>query len=299
MVVDLTPLEKAHVLVEALPYIKEFYGKTVVIKYGGHAMSSPELKKAVMQDVVLMKFVGMNPVLVHGGGPEISSMLERLGISTSFVKGLRVTDAETMKVVEMVLVGTVNKEIVSLINSCGGSALGISGKDGNLITAARKTVTQKDENGREAECDLGFVGDVQSINPAIIHSVIEQGYIPVIAPIGANEKGDSYNINADYVASELAVALKADKFVLLTDVEGIYADPVHKSEIISSLKVSQIQKLVDTGIIAGGMLPKIECCARALKEGVERAHIIDGRLAHSILLEIFTRKGIGTMVVKG
>lgn len=298
MVVDLTPLEKAHVLVEALPYIKEFYGKTVIIKYGGHAMSSPELKKAVMQDVTLMKFVGMNPVVVHGGGPEISSMLDRLGISTSFVKGLRVTDAETMKVVEMVLVGTVNKEIVSLINSCGGSALGISGKDGKLITAARKTVLHKDAQGQETEFDLGFVGDVKSINPTIIHSVIEQGYIPVIAPIGADESGSSYNINADYVASELAVALKADKFVLLTDVEGIYADPENKSEIISSLKLSEIPQLVDKGVIAGGMLPKIECCARALNAGVEKAHIIDGRLAHSILLEIFTRKGIGTEVVK-
>lgn len=298
MVVELTPLEKANVLVEALPYIKEFYGKTVVIKYGGHAMSSQELKKAVMQDVTLMKFVGMNPVVVHGGGPEISSMLDRLGIATSFVKGLRVTDAETMKVVEMVLVGKVNKEIVSLINSCGGSALGLSGKDGKLIIASPKTVADIDENGREREIDLGFVGDVESINPGIIHSVIEQGYIPVVAPIGADEKGDSYNINADYAASELAVALKADKFVLLTDVEGVYADPDKKRGIISSLKLSEIQGLIDRGIIDGGMLPKMECCARALRCGVEQAHIIDGRLAHSILLEIFTRKGIGTMVVR-
>jgi acetylglutamate kinase len=296
--VNITPLEKAEVLVEALPYIKEFYGKTVVIKYGGHAMSSPELKKGVMQDVTLMKFVGMNPVLVHGGGPEINSMLERLGISSSFVKGLRVTDAETMKVVEMVLVGKVNKEIVSLINSCGGSALGISGKDGKLITAVRKKVTHKDENGQNEDFDLGFVGDVESIDPTIIHSVIKQGYIPVVAPIGADENGDTYNINADYVASELAVALKADKFVLLTDVEGIYADPDSREEIISTLKLEEIQELIDRGIIEGGMIPKVECCARALKGGVGRTHIIDGRLAHSILLEIFTRKGIGTMVVK-
>lgn len=296
--VNITPLEKAEVLVEALPYIKEFYGKTVVIKYGGHAMSSPELKKAVMQDVTLMKFVGMNPVIVHGGGPEINSMLERLGISSSFVKGLRVTDAETMKVVEMVLVGKVNKEIVSLINSCGGSALGLSGKDGKLITATRKTVTQKGENGQNEDFDLGFVGDVERIDPTIIHSVIEQGYIPVVAPIGADENGDTYNINADYVASELAVALKADKFVLLTDVEGIYADPDSQTEIISVLKMDEIQQLIDSGVIKGGMIPKVECCARALKGGVGRTHIIDGRLPHSILLEIFTRKGIGTMVVK-
>ena len=296
--VAITPLEKAEVLIEALPYIKEFYGKTVVIKYGGHAMSSPELKKAVMQDVTLMKFVGMNPVVVHGGGPEINSMLGRLGISSSFVKGLRVTDAETMKVVEMVLVGKVNKEIVSLINSCGGSALGISGKDGGLITAIRKRVTEKDTNGQETDLDLGYVGDVESIDPTIIHSVIEQGYIPVIAPVGANENGDTYNINADYVASEVAAALKADKFVLLTDVEGIYADSENLSEIISSIKLAQIPQLIEGGTIVGGMIPKIECCARALESGVEKAHIIDGRLAHSILLEIFTRKGIGTEVVK-
>lgn len=296
--VNLTPLEKAEVLIEALPYIKEFYGKTVVIKYGGHAMSSDELKRAVMQDVTLMKFVGMNPVVVHGGGPEINSMLKRLGIASSFVQGLRVTDDETMKVVEMVLVGKVNKEIVSLINSCGGSALGISGKDGRLITATRKKVVQKDKDGQEENLDLGYVGDVASINPTIIHSVIDQGYIPVIAPIGADENGDTYNINADYVASEVAIALKADKFVLLTDVEGIYQDPENLSEIISSLKLSEIPPLIETGIIAGGMIPKIECCARALESGVEKAHIIDGRLAHSILLEIFTRKGIGTEVVK-
>lgn len=296
--VNISPLEKAEVLIEALPYIKEFYGKTVVIKYGGHAMSSPELKRAVMQDVTLMKFVGMHPVVVHGGGPEINSMLDRLGITSSFVKGLRVTDDETMNVVEMVLVGKVNKEIVSLINSCGGSALGISGKDGKLITAAPKKVMHKDAAGREEELNLGFVGEVASINPTVINSVIEQGYIPVIAPIGADEEGNTYNINADYVASEVAVALEADKFVLLTDVEGIFADPENFTEIISTLRLSEIPGLIETGVIAGGMIPKIECCARALEAGVEKAHIIDGRLPHSILLEIFTRKGIGTEVVK-
>lgn len=296
--VNISPLEKAEVLIEALPYIKEFYGKTVVIKYGGHAMSSPDLKRAVMQDVTLMKFVGMHPVVVHGGGPEINSMLDRLGITSSFVKGLRVTDDETMNVVEMVLVGKVNKEIVSLINSCGGSALGISGKDGRLITAAPKKVMHKDAAGREEELNLGFVGEVASINPTVINSVIEQGYIPVIAPIGADEEGNTYNINADYVASEVAVALKADKFVLLTDVEGIYADPENFTEIISTIRLSEVPGLTESGVIAGGMIPKIECCVRALEAGVEKAHIIDGRLPHSILLEIFTRKGIGTEVVK-
>ncbi len=296
--VNISPLEKAEVLIEALPYIKEFYGKTVVIKYGGHAMSSPELKRAVMQDVTLMKFVGMNPVVVHGGGPEINSMLTRLGITSSFVKGLRVTDDETMKVVEMVLVGKVNKEIVSLINSCGGTAMGISGKDGRLITAMPKKVMQKDASGREEELELGFVGEVESINPGIINSVIEQGHIPVIAPIGADEEGNTYNINADYVASEVAVALQADKFVLLTDVEGIYADPEDFTEIISTIRLSEIPALIEDEVIAGGMLPKIECCARALEAGVAKAHIIDGRLPHSILLEIFTHKGIGTQVVR-
>lgn len=296
--VNISPLEKAEVLIEALPYIKEFYGKTVVIKYGGHAMSSPELKRAVMQDVTLMKFVGMNPVVVHGGGPEINSMLNRLGITSSFVKGLRVTDAETMKVVEMVLVGKVNKEIVSLINGCGGSAMGLSGKDGKLITAAPKKVMQKDGSGKDEKVELGFVGEVESINPGIINSVIEQGHIPVIAPIGEDEEGNTYNINADYVASEVAVSLQADKFVLLTDVEGIYANPEDFTEIISTLKLSGIPALIEQEVIAGGMIPKVECCARAVEAGVAKAHIIDGRLPHSILLEVFTDKGIGTQVVK-
>jgi len=297
MELDLTPLEKANVLVEALPYIKDFYGKTVVIKYGGHAMCSPELKQAVMQDVTLMKFVGMNPVVVHGGGPEISTMLERLGITTPFIQGLRVTDADTMDIVEMVLVGKVNKEIVALINQCGGSAIGLSGKDGSLILARKKILREENGNGEKVDCNLGFVGEVDRINPRIVHSVISQGYIPVVAPVGAGADGESYNINADYVASELAIALRADKFVLLTDVEGIYADPDNKKDLISSLKVDSIPGLIDSGVVQGGMIPKLECCAQALRAGVEHTHIIDGRLPHSILLEIFTRKGIGTMVV--
>jgi acetylglutamate kinase len=294
----LTALDKANILIEALPYIKEFYGKTVVVKYGGHAMCSPDLKRAVMQDITLMKFVGMNPLVVHGGGPEINAMLDRLGIKSSFVQGLRVTDAETMDIVEMVLAGKVNKEIVSLINQCGGSAIGLSGKDGNLLLAKRKLVKETKVNGEEVQWDMGFVGEVERINPEIIRSIISQGYIPVVAPIGVGKNNESYNINADYVAGELAASLEADKLVLLTDVEGIIEDPRDKSTLISSLKVDNIQRLIDKGVIQGGMIPKVQCCARALLAGVGKTHIIDGRIPHSILLEIFTHRGIGTMVVK-
>lgn len=284
----MTALEKAGILVEALPYIKKFHGKTIVIKYGGHAMLNQELKEAVMQDVILMKLVGMHPVLVHGGGPEINDMLKRLGIKSSFVQGLRVTDEETMAIVEMVLVGKVNKEIVALINHLGGKAVGFSGQDGNLIEAVK----------RSGEVDLGYVGDVKRINPEIIQTVIAQGYIPVIAPTGIGEDGKPYNINADYVAGELAAALKADKLILLTDVEGIFADYEDKTTLISSLHIDEVEGLIARGTIAGGMIPKVECCVRALKAGVAKTHIIDGRLPHSILLEIFTDEGIGTEVVR-
>lgn len=284
----LTALEKAGILVEALPYIKKFHGKTIVIKYGGHAMLNKELKEAVMQDVILMKLVGMHPVLVHGGGPEINDMLKRLGIKSSFVQGLRVTDEETMNIVEMVLVGKVNTEIVALINHLGGKAVGFSGEDGKLIQAVKKS----------GEVDLGYVGDVKHINPEIIQTVISQGYIPVIAPTGMGEDGKPYNINADYVAGELAGALKADKLILLTDVEGIFADYEDKSTLISSLRAHDVPELIARGTIAGGMIPKVECCVKALKAGVAKTHIIDGRLPHSILLEIFTDEGIGTEVVQ-
>ncbi|NLK00779.1 MAG: acetylglutamate kinase [Clostridia bacterium] len=294
----LTALDKANILIEALPYIKEFYGRTVVVKYGGHAMRSPELKQAVMQDITLMKFVGMNPVVVHGGGPEINTMLDRLEIETSFVQGLRVTDKETMDIVEMVLVGKVNKEIVSLINKAGGSAIGLSGKDGNLFRAEKKTLRGTGDDGEEVDVDIGYVGEIVSVDPGIIQSIISQGYIPVVAPVGSGGNNESYNINADYVAGELASSLKADKLVLLTDVEGIVADPQDKSSLISSLRVDAIQGLIDRGVIQGGMIPKVQCCAKALLAGVGKTHIIDGRLPHSILLEIFTRRGIGTMVVK-
>ena len=281
-------MEKAEILVEALPYIKEFYGKKVVIKYGGAAMTDCELKQKVMQDIVLMKFVGMHPVVVHGGGPEINQMLARLDIKSHFLNGLRVTTGEIMEIVEMVLGGKVNKEIVSGINNAGGKAIGISGKDGNLIEA------QPIDSER-----MGFVGEVKRINPQIIDTVIENGYIPVIAPIGRGDGEETYNINADLVASAIAVAMKADKLVLLTDVPGLLKDPENNESLISVLKLSEVDDYIKQGVIAGGMLPKVKCCMESVQGGVGRTHIIDGRQSHSILLEIFTDRGIGTMVVNG
>lgn len=280
-------MEKAEVLVEALPYIKDFYGKRVVIKYGGAAMTECDLKMKVMQDIVLMKYVGMHPIVIHGGGPDITGMLGRLSIDTEFVNGLRVTDHNTMEVVEMVLGGKVNKEIVSGLNASGGKAVGISGKDGGLIKAR-----PIDPSGK-----LGFVGEVETVNPQIIETLIENGYIPVIAPIGIDDQQQSYNINADLVAASIAVGMKADKLVLLTDVPGLLQDKEDSGSLISVLKVSQVPDLVDCGIIAGGMIPKVQCCVEAVTGGVARTHIIDGRVPHSILLEIFTKEGIGTMVV--
>ncbi len=283
----LSAMEKAEVLVEALPYIKDFYGKRVVIKYGGAAMIDCELKMKVMQDIVLMKYVGMHPIVVHGGGPDINDMLGRLNMATEFVNGLRVTDQNTMEVVEMVLGGKVNKEIVSGLNASGGKAVGISGKDGGLIKAR-----PVDSSGQ-----LGFVGEVETVNPQIIETLIENGYIPVIAPIGIDDRQQSYNINADLVAASIAVGMKADKLVLLTDVPGLLRDKNDSDSLISVLKVSQAPDYVEDGIIAGGMIPKVQCCVEAVTGGVARTHIVDGRVPHSILLEIFTKEGIGTMVV--
>lgn len=282
-------MEKAEILVEALPYIKDFYGKKVVIKYGGAAMIDCELKQKVMQDIVLMRYVGMKPIVVHGGGPAINDMLKRLDIKSNFINGLRVTDRNIMEVVEMVLGGKVNKEIVAGLNASGGKAVGICGKDGNLINAR-----PVDPSGK-----MGFVGEVEQIDPQIIDTVIDHGYIPVIAPIGIDEKGQTYNINADLVAAAIAVAIKADKLVLLTDVPGLLRDAQDPDSLISVLQVSQVSELKNQGIIAGGMFPKIQCCVESVTGGVGRTHIIDGRVPHSILLEVFTREGIGTMVVDG
>ncbi len=291
-------VEKANILIEALPYIRKFYGKTVVIKYGGHAMINDDLKQAVIKDVILMKLIGINPVIVHGGGPEITDMLNRLNIPSQFVAGCRVTDAATMEIVEMVLVGKINKEIVAQINRHGGKAVGLSGKDANLIEAVRKMGRSVDSEGRETLQDIGLVGDVKKINPEIIQTVINEGYIPVVAPVGVGEEGESYNINADYVAGEIAAALNADKLILLTDVEGIFEDYNNRDTLISELRLDEVQERIAGGVISGGMIPKVECCVQALRGGVKTTHILDGRIPHAILLEIFTDKGIGTMVVK-
>ena len=291
-------LEKAAVLVEALPYIKKFHGKTIVIKYGGHAMLDENLKIAVLTDAVLMKYVGIHPVIVHGGGPEITEMLKRVGKESRFVGGLRVTDKETMEIVEMVLVGKINKEIVSLLNRAGGRAVGLSGKDANLFEAVKKYGRARTAEGGEELVDIGYVGDISRVNPDIVATVITEGYIPVIAPVAVGSGGESYNVNADYAAGRLAAALGADKLVILTDVVGILADRNDPGSLISVLRPDDVPSLIEKGKIDGGMIPKVECCLDALSGGVRSTHILDGRVPHSILLEIFTDKGIGTMVEK-
>ncbi|MGE5527720.1 MAG: acetylglutamate kinase [Patescibacteria group bacterium] len=285
--------EKANVLIEALPYIRTFYGKTFVIKYGGHAMVDAELRRAVLLDIILLRYIGVRPLLVHGGGPEITGFLHRLGLRTEFVRGQRVTDAETMTVVQMVLVGKINHDLVAEINSLGGRAVGLSGKDGGLIAAKKHRVT--DEKG--AEVDLGFVGQVEAVKPELLTVLANQGFIPVIAPVAVGSNGESYNVNADAVAAEIAGALGADKLIMLTDVEGILGNPPDRGSLLSSLGVAKAEAMIREGHIDGGMIPKVEACTRALALGVGRTHIIDGRQLHSLLLEIFTDRGIGTMVV--
>ncbi|MBE3577499.1 MAG: acetylglutamate kinase [Limnochordales bacterium] len=294
----LSSVEKAGVLVEALPYIRTFAGKTFVIKYGGHAMDNAELTRAVVLDVILLKYVGVHPVIVHGGGPEITAMLQKLGKESQFVGGLRVTDAETMEIVQMVLVGKINQQLVSLINRYGGRAVGLSGVDGNLIVARKHQLTPEEMAAvGGAPVDLGFVGDVEAINPAAVHLLSQAGYIPVISSVGAGLDGQAYNINADLVAGELAAALGAEKLIMLTDVEGIFEDPNDPATLISALQVERASRMIEERRIQGGMIPKVQACIRALSRGVSRAHIIDGRKLHSLLLEIFTDRGIGTMVI--
>ncbi|MBP7254747.1 MAG: acetylglutamate kinase [Negativicutes bacterium] len=294
---EFTNEAKAGILIDALPYIQGFFGKTVVIKYGGNAMINEDLKKKVIQDIILMKYVGMKPVVVHGGGPDITSFLKKVGKETEFVSGLRVTDKETVTIAEMVLVGKINTDIVSLLNAQGVTAVGLSGKDGDLIKA-KKHLAVVHENGVTKKVDIGFVGDVTKINTEVLNTLLDNGYIPVIAPIGVGKDNESFNINADYVAAEVAGALQAEKLLLLTDIEGIYADYHDKSSLISTLTRKEAQSMIEEGAIAGGMIPKVEACLRALEAGANKTHIIDGRQPHFLLLEVFTPEGIGTEVVK-
>lgn len=297
MLSTVSNMQKVGVLTEALPYLQKFFGKIVVIKYGGNAMINAELKQKVVQDIIFMKCTGMKPVVVHGGGPEITSALNQMGKTSSFVSGLRVTDDATMEVAEMVLVGKINTEIVNLLNRSGVKAVGLNGKDANL-TLAKKHLAQVVENNQLKEVDIGFVGDVEKINPEIIHTLLDNDYIPVIAPTGVDAAGNSYNINADYVAGEIAAVLGAEKLLLLTDVEGLYRDFKNRAGFVSTLTFAEATAMIAKGLLDGGMIPKIEACVRALAGGAVKAHIIDGRLPHSLLLEVFTAEGIGTEVVK-
>ncbi len=284
----------AHVLVEALPYIKNFHGNTFVVKYGGNAMVDDKLKDSFAQDIVLMKKVGMNPIIVHGGGPQIGSLLKRLGKESEFIQGMRVTDNETMDVVQMVLGGLVNKDIVTLINRHGGAAVGLTGKDADLIYARKLTFTRDNPEMDEPEIiDIGHVGEVASIDTSILEVFKRENFIPVIAPIGVDEKGQSYNINADLVAGKIAEVLGADKLILLTNTPGVLDK---QGNILTGLNAERVKELVETGVIKGGMLPKIQCALDAVKSGVKTAHIIDGRVEHAVLLEIFTDEGVGTLL---
>lgn len=285
-------IKKAEILIEALPYIQKLSGKTVVIKYGGNAMINDELKNSVMEDITLLKYIGMNPVVVHGGGPDINRTLDKLDIKSQFVNGLRVTDSETMEVAQMVLVGKTNKEIVSLLNQKGGKAIGLCGIDGNLIECEQYKPVVDD-----VEKDIGYVGKITKINSKVLDLIARDEYIPVVAPIGIGRDGHSYNINADTVAGEIAAALKAEKLILLTDVEGVKMSKDSK-DILYALTAGEVHDLIEKKVINGGMIPKVLGCLEAIDRGVGRTHIIDGRIPHCILLEIFTYKGIGTMIMK-
>lgn len=279
-------IEKSNVLIESLPYIQKFAGKTVVIKYGGSIMSNPTLEDLLVKDIVLMKLIGINPVIIHGGGNEITSTLTKLGIKSSFIDGLRITDKQTMEVAEMVLQGKINKKIVNKIQIAGGEAVGISGIDNNTFIVNKKLI-----NGK----DIGYVGEIKKTNTKLISTLIDNNFIPVIAPIGTDLEGNTYNINADYAASATAIALNVEKLVFLTDVEGILKDINDSNSLLSVITVKDSENLIKSGVIHSGMIPKIENCIQAIKKGVNRVHIIDGRAPHSLLFEIFTDSGIGTM----
>lgn len=284
----------ADILVEALPYIQQFSTKTIVIKYGGHAMVDDKLKRDFANDITLLKYIGINPVVVHGGGPQISKVLSAMGITSTFIRGMRYTDDATMDVVEMVLGGKVNKDIVARINQEGGRAVGLTGKDGNLILAEKMKIYVQDDREKPPEIiDPGMVGDVKSVNPEIIHTLTAKGFIPIIAPVGVGKNGETYNINADVVASRIAASLSAERLILLTDVDGVLdAD----NQLISSINDQQIGQMIGNKEIKGGMIPKVECALTALKRGVKKTHIINGKIPHAVLLELFTDSGIGTQV---
>ena len=290
-------VRKAEILIEALPYIQTFAGKTIVIKYGGAAMENDALKHSVMQDVVLMKYIGMNPVIVHGGGNQISEWMRRVGKEAEFVQGLRVTDAETVEIAEMVLAGVINKEIVSLINLHGGKAVGLCGKDANLIRVQKHYPQVVDEHGKMTSVDIGFVGEIVGVKPDVLFALDREGYIPVIAPNGVGDDDCTYNVNADTMAGEIAAALNAEKLILLTDQRGILRDLDDETSLLSRIRTSEIEGLVADGVIGSGMLPKVEACVRALNGEVWKTHIIDGRVSHAILLEVFTQSGIGTEIL--
>ena len=284
----------ADLLIEALPYIKRFSGKTIVVKYGGHAMKDENLKKDFANDITLLKYIGVNPVVVHGGGPQINKVLDSMGITSKFIRGMRYTDDETMDVVEMVLGGKVNKDIVARINHQGGKAVGLTGKDGMLITARKMTIYHQEDASKPPEIiDPGMVGEVVNINPDIIHTLTDKGFIPIIAPVGFGKNGETYNINADIVASKIASALHAERLMLVTDVDGLLD---MNKKLISSVDAASIKEMIAAGDIIGGMIPKVECAVDALKAGVKKSHIINGKLSHAVLLELFTDSGIGTQV---
>lgn len=288
-------IDKANTLMEALPYIRRFAGKTFVIKYGGHAMSDERLKESFALDVIMLRSLGINTVIVHGGGPQINQTLKRYGIESEFVRGMRVTDAETMAVVEMVLVGQVNKEVVGYLNQHGGKAVGLCGKDGTLLLSKKLLQDVATEDGATEQVDIGFVGDVVSVNTDLITAMERGGYMPVIAPVGVGPDGESYNINADVVAGRVAAALHAEKLILLTDTPGVLDGD---KKLIPNISVEEMHRLINDESITGGMIPKVVCCAEALSDGVKKAHIIDGRVEHAVLLEIFTDIGIGTEISK-
>lgn len=293
-------METVNILIEALPYIKKFHHKKVMIKYGGHAMIDSDAMSSTARDTVLLKYVGMEPMVVHGGGPEISRSMSKLGKEPKFIGGLRITDSETMDIVKMVLVGKINTDIVSKVCLHGGKGIGISGKDNHLIKARKKAphVMMDNKTGEEITIDLGLVGEIESVNTEIMEMLTENNYIPIVSPIGVDKSGNTLNLNADTVAGDIAAKMQAEKLIILTDVPGILEDPNDPETLIKRIKIDEISDLIDNGIVRDGMIPKVSTCVHAIENGVKSAHIIDGRIQHSVLLEIFTTKGIGTMITR-